>query len=222
MWSSGSAIVVGLRTGETLVWGLWRQYLVAPLLWVHTKQMHRPRINAVWRAPSWSWAQHDISILHVIDMPLEGEEEAFAVVENIDVDASPYGESFYASLDLRGRLVHATMNLSPEKSSLPAKDVLFELEGITVPTLQHGSRTRLKYPYREQQFTAHVVCIALYRDSSEDGYYLRNDNIGVLILQQDSSQPIRHKRLGVLLVEDAGSEFYLSQESFEYHTISMI
>jgi hypothetical protein len=87
------------------------------------------------------------------------------------------------------------MTHTPEKSSLPAKDVLFEFEGITVPTLQHGSRTRLDYPYREQEFTAHAVCIALYGDSSEDGYYLRNGNIGVLILQQASSEPIRYKRL---------------------------
>jgi hypothetical protein len=86
----GITSLVGLKTGDTLVWGLWRQCLVAQLLWVHTKQMHRPRINAVWRAPSWSWAQHDISIRHVIDMPLEGEEETFAVIEDIDVDASPY------------------------------------------------------------------------------------------------------------------------------------
>jgi hypothetical protein len=207
---------------DTLVWGLWRRNLLAQLLWVHTNQTQQPKINTEWRALSWSWTQQDISAANFIHMLREGEGEGFAFVEEIDVDVSPAGESRCASLNLRGCLVHATMTYPPENCSWYVEGILFEFEGIAHPILRDGSHSSLDHPCRERGLTAKFVCIAVHRDSDEEGLRFRNARTGVLILQQACSQPIKYKRPGVLFVDNKDFEFYTSQESSEEHTISII
>jgi hypothetical protein len=221
----GIAREVSLKTEDALVWGLWRRHLFSQLLWVHSHQTKYPRINDEWRAPSWSWAQHDISITHITHVACEGSVER-ASVKDIDIDASLSEGLPMASLKLCGHLAHATMIRTTEGEFPTFSPTRFDFRRTTQVTIRKEFRTSLDYPCREHIFDTQVVCIAVYEDTCGSGFHVGSDlpkaRLGVLVLRQVCSEPIRYKRLGILLVEEGDYEFYTLQESPEEHTITII
>ncbi len=52
------------RLGDEYLAGLWRKDLIRGLLWFNLRNFWQCSLPAEYRAPSWSWASVDCSILH--------------------------------------------------------------------------------------------------------------------------------------------------------------
>jgi len=63
---SGLAQVIASRTGDQYLAGLWRQNLHLDLHWERKDSYQMAELTSLWRAPSWSWASHDYSVVHFL------------------------------------------------------------------------------------------------------------------------------------------------------------
>jgi hypothetical protein len=221
---NGIAQEISSRTGDSLVGGLWRRNLLPQLLWV---QHHNRGDNWTiheWRAPSWSWVQHDATAVYFTHLPCEGGRER-ATVEHLDVGTAPSGQLQHASLVLRGRLVRADLivdDVPPQSRGF----FRFFNNRNTEMSPQIMENLYLDFPHKQQYYHAQIVCIAVYEDTCTLGLGYSNGSnegrLGVLVLKECCPQPIKYERIGVIFLEHEYCELYNSLESPQEHSITII
>jgi hypothetical protein len=220
---NGIAQEVGSKTGDSLICGLWRRHLLPQLLWMQYSSQGDNWTIKEWRAPSWSWAQHDIAFANYPHMPCEASRER-ATVELLNVSTAPSGQLQHASLTLRGRIVHAMLTTEPSLLQLPLESGKFTIKNTEMSS-QIMEDLYLDYPHKEQDYHAQVACIAVYEDTCTlgvNGSAYRATNMGILVLRECCSEPMKYERIGVLLLKKEYCDLYTSFESPEEHSITII
>jgi hypothetical protein len=120
---NGIAQAVAEVTNDALIAGLWRERLIEDLCWrrLANESVHQadaPPKPSIWRAPTWSWA----SINRTIIAHESWWEDEFvsdcmnemAVLKGISIDQEPSGQLLKAAITLTCRLIP----ISPPDSGL--------------------------------------------------------------------------------------------------------
>jgi hypothetical protein len=132
---SGLASVMGLRTGDKYVAGLWQSHIIIGMLW------HRERNWLIrptkYRAPSWSWAALDGHIAMPSEADIESVIPAQTAAELIKVAVTtegqdPHGKLAFGIIILGAPLRIADPRVNPQSESYkryenqPTKEHLYD------------------------------------------------------------------------------------------------
>lgn len=213
---------------DRLICGLREHYLLPQLLWY--PECTGPDLSVLhWRAPSWSWASQKDYIYHAAHLGC-GWGRSTALVENIDFDAHASGQLKHASLRLRGKLLYGT--LIALKGARSSKDGWINISQITTH-LNCGSQTsQVKLNFlnfldeKLNDVRGDVLCISIFQDTCgkkrETSGKTHDWELGVLILQPDSSDSTVYRHVGIFLLNKQEREFYMANETPDEHSITII
>lgn len=119
---------------------------------------------------------------------------------------------------LRGKLVHAFLRTSDVKSHQNISPLLFK------PSGKRGGRFNFFLDdCRAKPCIGDVVCMAIQEDTCRLGLYkFGHYSLGVLVLQQQLSEPVTYRRIGIMMSADDSRDLYRLQESAAAYSITLV
>lgn len=194
--------------------GMWEKDLVQYLGW---STMFPSAAPSEYRAPSFSWASVDNPVLY---HPIGSEDSSIQLLEAFCVPkgSNPYGEVASGFVRLSGRLVPATLSVTPPEywrinctipftgsgpTHEPVKEVYARMDTLVAPAevvddagVMHQTACRSSIESSAGDWNATVWCLQL-------GYSFADNTC--LILGRSKRVKGAYERLGIVLHQDGGS-----------------
>jgi hypothetical protein len=211
---SGLAKLMQQESGIEYVAGLWRKNLESQLRWQRTHSPGRRERPAVYRAPSWSWASIDGSLM--IPKRSDLSEMASHHILNVTVRRvliqplspdNPFGEILSATLNLRcDYLCRANLH------EIEDSDRGYTLIDLERKTFRISVLFDCSEVFENRRLRAHLLPIYTYKTK-----FLCNG----LILQPTGNSTGQYRRIGILTVSDIvllAKNVFRRQTSFRHMT----
>ena len=119
---SGIANIMISRINDRYIAGLWESHLNIGMLWQRSSKSPWLKRPPKWRAPSWSWASLDGTILMPSEQYIESSMNPFTpTLTAIDVEIQPlgldpHGRLAFGAVTLTGRLKRINSRVNPSSA----------------------------------------------------------------------------------------------------------
>jgi hypothetical protein len=140
---TGIASRIHAITKDDYLAGHWRRELPRSLFWSTSSQYNQPRRPVPYRAPSWSWASVDSSLIywHYADMLSDPNEAApiQILAAEVEVDGqNQFGRVLTGSVTMKAHVIFASWNKSTTAWVTPCPSSPVQMTGFERNFAVHG------------------------------------------------------------------------------------
>lgn len=213
---AGVVRVLSRTADDDFVCGLYKPRFLEELCWYRSdSRLERQFHVNTWRAPSWSWAAHNVTALpssvrhHIACQELK----TLARVASIDVEKDVFGQVSYASIRLVGKLldVSLTRTRKPELVSISRDGVSIgdSLLSPEFPLISINVRLDDQSTEYQKTFQFEVTLVPMFscECSWPHAQSPRAERIFALILQRCPAGDNKYTRLGFGEFYGDGAQF---------------
>lgn len=223
-------------TKDMLIAGLWKDRLIQELCWMRStdsREIFSPFATQSYRAPTWSWAGSNVEIHpgHFRHHENCTNLRHRVTVEAIESDETQSGQLKNASLQLRSKLVSATISMHESADLIFGRKFDFTCGSGDKVVGSSRNNTRLEFivdnrdeePYYQQDLVFLTMweccCTRLCRGEKEakPKRYLE-----ALALKPTSTKKNEYQRVGILQVLESGYDYYTAHETEDKHSLVLL